>query len=95
MTLAQQIIIAVAVAINVMAFLLVGYDKRRSIKAEPRVPEVYFFFWSIFFTSLGVLAGMLVFHHKTKKLVFVIGITAMLLEQIALLYFLLTYIVLT
>jgi uncharacterized membrane protein YsdA (DUF1294 family) len=91
MTSTQLIIIGIAIAINLIAFVLVGYDKERSVSAERRVPEVYFFFWSIFFSSFGVLAGMLTFHHKTRKWTFIIGITALLLEQSALLYFLLTY----
>jgi uncharacterized membrane protein YsdA (DUF1294 family) len=91
MTTSQSIIIAIAIAINAIAFLLVGYDKDRSKGTERRVPEVYFFFWSIFFSSFGILAGMLTFHHKTRKWIFVIGISAMAIQQLALLYFLVMY----
>lgn len=85
-------LIAIAlVALNFFAFVLVGVDKRRSSHDHQRIPELYFFFWAIFFSSLGVLLGMLVFHHKTRKLSFIIGISALLLQQITLLYLLTKY----
>jgi uncharacterized membrane protein YsdA (DUF1294 family) len=39
---------------------------------------------------VGVLLGMLVFRHKTSKLYFPLGIGFLLLEQLALIYLLLT-----
>jgi uncharacterized membrane protein YsdA (DUF1294 family) len=76
--------------LNVLGFVLVGSDKARSVSKEERFPEVYFFFLSIFFASVGVLLGMLVFRHKTSKLYFPLGIGFLLLEQLALIYLLLT-----
>lgn len=89
-----QIIIIVLAAANLLSFALVGLDKRKSFGGERRIPEVYFFFWSIFFSSLGVLVGMVLFHHKTRKWTFIIGITLLFLEQLALAYLYLTKIIL-
>ena len=74
-------------AINLVAFILVGADKKRSVYDERRVPEVYLFFIAIFFASLGVFLGMYYFHHKTKKLYFPVGLGLLIAEQAALLFF--------
>jgi uncharacterized membrane protein YsdA (DUF1294 family) len=70
--------------INLIGFILVGVDKKRSVNHSDRVPEVYLFFISIFFASFGVLLGMYFFHHKTKKFYFPFGISLLLIEQLAL-----------
>jgi len=72
---------ALLAAINLMAFIWVGIDKKRSIQNSERVPEVYLFFISIFFASLGVFLGMLFFRHKTRKFYFPLGIGLLILEQ--------------
>ena len=79
------LIIAALGSLNFLAFVLVGIDKSRSAHDHRRVPEMYFFLWAIFFSSLGVLLGMLIWHHKTRKLSFTVGMSALLLQQIALL----------
>lgn len=84
-----QLLIASVAILNVLSFVLVYIDKRKSINASERVPEVTFFVWSIFFSALGVIAGMFTFRHKTQKLTFVIGIGLLLIQQLALVYLLL------
>jgi uncharacterized membrane protein YsdA (DUF1294 family) len=81
-----QIFIAAIVLLNLISFILVYADKRKSINNSERLPEVSFFVQAIFFSSLGVLVGMFVFHHKTQKLNFVFGIGLLLIQQIALAY---------
>lgn len=88
LTESTWIIIIILGTLNLLAFGLVGVDKSKSAHDHQRVPELYFFIWAIFFSSIGVLLGMLTFHHKTKKLSFIIGIGVLLLQQVALLYFL-------
>lgn len=82
------LIIAALGSLNFLAFILVGIDKRRSSHDHQRVPELHFFLWAIFFASAGVLLGMLIWHHKTRKLSFTVGITLLLLQQLTLLYLL-------
>ncbi len=86
LSLPQIFIILIAI-LNIISFILVYIDKQKSIARVERVPEVDFFVWSIFFSSLGVLAGMFTFRHKTQKLNFVFGIGLLLIQQIALAYF--------
>lgn len=70
--------------INVLGFLLVGFDKHKSRINASRVPEVYFFFLALFFSALGVLLGVLYFRHKTQKLYFPVGLVILLLQQLLL-----------
>lgn len=85
------LLLGVLVLFNLMTFLYVGADKKRSRDNDERIPEVNFFVLSIFFGSLGILTGMFFFHHKTQKFNFVFGISALLLEQIVLLWFLIRF----
>lgn len=73
--------------VNLVAFVLVGVDKRKSISDSSRVPEVYLFFIATLFGSVGVFLGMFVFHHKTRKIYFPIGIGVLLTQQVLLIYF--------
>jgi uncharacterized membrane protein YsdA (DUF1294 family) len=75
-------------AINLVAFILVGFDKKRSVDNQERIREVYYFFLAVFFASLGVFLGMFFFRHKTRKIYFPLGIGLLMLEQAALLFFL-------
>jgi uncharacterized membrane protein YsdA (DUF1294 family) len=86
----SQILIATIAVFNIVAFALVYIDKRKSINnSTERVAEITFFVWSIFFSSLGVLAGMFAFRHKTQKLNFVVGIGLLLIQQLALIFLIL------
>ena len=67
--------------INLFSFVLVGIDKRKSIRGTERIPEAWLFFIAVFFASAGVFFGMLIFRHKIRKAYFPIGIGFLLLEQ--------------
>ena len=72
------------IAINLVTFAVYGADKRRARRGAWRVPEKTLFLLPLLGGSVGALAGMRVFHHKTKHWYFVWGIPAILLAQIAL-----------
>ncbi len=76
------------IVINLFTFIFVGHDKKRSTEYAERTPEVMFFLLSVLFGSLGVFLGMFVFHHKTRKVYFPVGIGLLLLQQAGLLYLL-------
>ena len=72
--------------INVVTFFVYGDDKRRAKKAGARrIPEKTLLLLAALGGSLGALAGMRVFHHKTRHWYFRYGVPAMLLLQLALL----------
>jgi uncharacterized membrane protein YsdA (DUF1294 family) len=81
----------VLAAINLVAFILVGIDKKRSVENSERIREVYLFFIAIFFASLGVFLGMLFFRNKTRKIYFLLGIGLLIIEQALLLTLLARY----
>ena len=71
-------------AVNVVAFAVYGADKRRAKKGKRRVPEKTLFLLAIIGGSVGALAGMYAFRHKTRHWYFVWGIPAILAAQMAL-----------
>jgi len=80
--------ICALVIINSFAFVWVGVDKKKSLKpGAERLPEASFFFISVFFASLGVLAGIFFFKHKTRKIYFTVGLSFLFIQQILLIVF--------
>lgn len=71
--------------VNAAAFLTFGEDKRRAKKREWRIPEATLMGLAAAGGSLGALAGMRFFHHKTRHRKFTAGVLALLITQIALL----------
>ena len=81
--LAAALLIYLA-AVNVIAFVVYGADKRRAKKERRRVPEKTLFLLALIGGSVGAWAGMYTFRHKTRHWYFVWGIPAILAVQIAL-----------
>ena len=79
-----RIVFIYLVIINLIAFLLMAMDKSRARKHQWRIPEKTLFLSAILGGSIGAIAGMSTFHHKTKHWYFVIGMPAILIVQIAL-----------
>ena len=72
--------------INVATFFVYGDDKRRAKHpGARRIPEKTLLLMAALGGSLGALAGMRSFHHKTRHWYFRYGVPAMLLLQLALL----------
>ena len=75
------------IAINLILFLLMGYDKARAKAEKWRVPEATLFILGLLGGAVGGILGIKVFHHKTRKpsfyIIFVIGIVL----HVALIYF--------
>ena len=78
----RYIIIYIAV-VSLVTFAVYGTDKRRAEKSRWRIPESLLIVLAVLGGSIGALAGMLCFHHKTKKAKFVVGIPIILLLQTA------------
>ena len=64
----------VLAAWNLFAFCLMGLDKRRAVKGGERIPEKTLLTVSFLLGGIGILFGALIWHHKTKKTKFRIGI---------------------
>ena len=73
--------------INLLSFLMMLIDKVKSAKpGAERISEGLLFFMAAAFGSLGVYAGMFIFHHKNRKWYFLIGIPLIILQNLATLY---------
>jgi uncharacterized membrane protein YsdA (DUF1294 family) len=72
------------VIVNILAFLLMGIDKRKAKKGAWRIPERTLFLSALIGGSLGANLGMQLFRHKTKHRSFVIGMPAILIVQLLL-----------
>ncbi len=75
------------VIINVVSFITIYIDKKRAETHKWRIPEARLFLLAAVLGSIGVLAGMKSFRHKTKHMKFVIGIPCILIIQIIIGYF--------
>lgn len=70
--------------INAVGVVIMLTDKRRAQKKLWRVPEATLFTIAILGGSIGVLLGMRLFRHKTRKPRFYIGIPLLLASQLTL-----------
>ena len=77
------IIIIYLILINITGFAVMGIDKWKARKQAWRIPEKTLFLISILGGSIGSIAGMYTFHHKTKHWYFVIGMPLILIAQVA------------
>ena len=82
----KQTIILVALAIitimNIIAFVLMGHDKKCARQGKWRVPEKRLFLVTALFGGLGGVLGMKVFHHKTQHWYFRVFFPVLLLIQV-------------
>ena len=79
-----RIVFIYLVIITLIAFLLMAMDKSRARKHQWRIPEKTLFLSAILGGSIGAIAGMYTFHHKTRHWYFVIGMPAILILQVVL-----------
>jgi len=73
--------------VNILGFFLMGVDKWKARKRAWRIPEATLFFVAVIGGSFGSIIGMQVFRHKTKHWLFLIGMPAILVLQIVLIFF--------
>lgn len=85
-----KLILLYLLIINAVGFLLMLVDKRKAQKKLWRIPESTLFTAAAFGGSIGCLAGMYCFRHKTKHLTFTLGMPAIFIAQIALVIWLIT-----
>ena len=79
-----NVLIVYFIVINIIAFLLMGEDKRRAKQKLWRISEKTLFAVALLGGSFGGLCGMYFFRHKTKHWYFRIGFLVILCVQVAL-----------
>ena len=83
-----MIYLIILATMNLMAFCLMGIDKRRAIRKRWRISERALLLSCACFGALGGYLGMRHFHHKTLHKRFAIGVPLMLALQAALIVYL-------
>lgn len=79
-----KLILLYLLTINAIAFLLMLVDKQKARKNLWRIPEATLMGSALLGGSIGALAGMYTFRHKTRHPKFTLGIPAIFILQIAL-----------
>ena len=85
----MKIVCYYVVVINMASFFAYGVDKRKAKKNKWRIPERILILLAAVGGSIGALLGMSVFHHKTQKIKFKIGVPVILGMQITIIVLLL------
>ena len=84
-----QIVLCIyLIGINIITIAVYGIDKRSAVHGKWRVRVSTLLGLAAAGGSVGALLAMHLFHHKTRKKKFTIGVPLMLLAQILLLFFL-------
>lgn len=68
---------------SLILFIVMGCDKSAAKAGKRRVPERILFMLAALGGALGGILGMGMFHHKTKKCAFVIGMPLLLVLNAA------------
>ena len=83
-------VILYLILINLIAFALMGIDKAKARHHRWRISEKALFLPALLGGSIGAIAGMQVFRHKTKHWYFVVGMPCILVAEGLLGYLILT-----
>ncbi len=67
----MQVWIVLVIAVNLSAFVAMGWDKRQATRGGSRVPEKTLFLLAALTGAVGVWAARPVFRHKTIKRSFI------------------------
>lgn len=73
--------------INIVSFILFGIDKLRAVREKSRIRIVTLLLVCALGGSIGGLAGMYLFRHKTRTNYFTLGVPLIILVQIFVLIF--------
>lgn len=78
----MKYIIIYLICINVASFCMYGIDKYKASHNKWRISEATLIVSAVIGGSIGALIGMRIFHHKTRKKKFSIGVPAILILQL-------------
>ena len=74
------------ILINAVSLLLMLQDKKNAMRKGPRVPEIILMGSAVLGGSIGAVLGMFLFHHKTRKPLFAIGLPLILLVHMGIFF---------
>ena len=79
----MDIIMGYLLIVNVLAFIIYGFDKYQARKAGRRIPEATLLIWAGIGGSIGAWMGMKLWHHKTLHKKFKYDIPILITMQVA------------
>lgn len=82
----MKLLILLMVVWNSIAFIMMGIDKRRAIKGGERISEKTLIMSAFIMGAVGIGGGAIVFHHKTRKVNFKVGLPVALIVNAAVIY---------
>lgn len=84
MSLSPQkwMVLGVVILMNILAYALMGIDKRRAKRHEWRIPEKTLFLFTLLGGGIGGTLGMWHFRHKTQHWYFRFGFPSLALIQV-------------
>ena len=80
----EHLVLLYLILINAASFLLMLADKLKAKRGAWRIPEKTLLGVAAAGGSIGALAGMYTFRHKTKHIKFTLGIPVILMVQVGL-----------
>jgi len=83
----ELLIICYSVLMNLLTFIVFGIDKYRARRNRYRISERFLLIMGLLGGSIGAWLGMYLFRHKTRHIVFVIGIPGMVIMHIGLIIY--------
>lgn len=78
----MELLIPYLLIMNAAGLLLMLVDKQKARKNLWRIPEATLIGVAVLGGSIGSLAGMYLFRHKTKHMKFTVGIPVILVAQV-------------
>lgn len=73
-----------ALMINLFSFIVSITDKFRAVKNKWRISENTLIFLALIGGGVGLIAGLLLSNHKTRKKKFMVGVPTIIIVQIVL-----------
>ena len=70
------------IVINIITFIVYGIDKFLAKRKMWRIRETTLFFLAMIGGGIGAIVGMLLFHHKTKHIIFYIWNILMIISWV-------------
>ncbi len=76
---------------NIVVFIIVGADKLKAKKRKFRISELFLLMSSFLMGGVGMICGMISFHHKVSKLRFRILVPIFVIINMGVLYYIVRY----
>ena len=77
-----NILLLYILSVNLGGFIAFFIDKKRAVRSKWRIPEVTLLTIALLGGAIGCYLGMKLFHHKTLKPLFYIGIPVIIALQV-------------